>query len=162
MTTAPRLQLEHVAMQFAGVDGGAPAIVLKDVNLAAAAGESLAIIGPSGCGKSTLLNIIGTLDRPTSGKVILDNTNLATLTDNQLAALRSQKIGFIFQDHHLLPQCTVLENVLIPRSPPTPRAPNPSNAPSTSSTASDWRTISTTAPASFPAVSGSESHSSAR
>ena len=77
-------------------------------------GESLAIVGPSGSGKSTLLNIIGTLDRPTGGQVLLDGRDLASLNDAELAARRSREIGLVFQLHHLLPQCTVLENVLIP------------------------------------------------
>ena len=96
-----------------GYDAGTPA-VLKGVSLTVKAGESLAIVGPSGCGKSTLLNIIGTLDRPDSGTVLLDGENVTGLNDNALAQLRSRKIGFVFQDHHLLPQCTALENVLIP------------------------------------------------
>jgi ABC-type lipoprotein export system ATPase subunit len=77
-------------------------------------GDSLAIVGPSGSGKSTLLNIIGALDRPSSGKVLLDGKDITQLNDNQLAEIRNQEIGFIFQLHHLLPQCTTLENVLIP------------------------------------------------
>ena len=88
--------------------------VLKGVSLEVTCGESLAIVGPSGCGKSTLLNIIGTLDRPDSGTVLLDGSNVTGLDDKALAHLRSRKIGFVFQDHHLLPQCTALENVLIP------------------------------------------------
>ena len=72
------------------------------------------IVGPSGCGKSTLLNIIGALDRPTSGRVLFDGQDLAALDDNELAKIRNKQIGFVFQMHHLLPQCTVLENVLVP------------------------------------------------
>lgn len=71
-------------------------------------------MGPSGSGKSTLLNIMGALDRPTSGRVLLSGRDLASLDDRDLAKIRNQEIGFIFQLHHLLPQCTVLENVLIP------------------------------------------------
>jgi lipoprotein-releasing system ATP-binding protein len=88
--------------------------VLRGVNLALAEGESVAIVGPSGCGKSTLLHLLGTLDRPSSGTVRLDSENYAGLDDKALAALRNRKIGFVFQAHHLLPQCTVLENVLVP------------------------------------------------
>ncbi len=88
--------------------------VLKSVDLEVAGGESIAIIGPSGSGKSTLLNIIGTLDQPDSGEVRLDGQDLARLDELQLASVRNQKIGFVFQAHHLLPQCTVLENVLVP------------------------------------------------
>ena len=71
-------------------------------------------MGPSGSGKSTLLHILGTLDQPTRGQVTLEQTNPFTLPEPQLAAFRNRRIGFVFQDHHLLPQCTVLENVLIP------------------------------------------------
>lgn len=78
------------------------------------AAESVAIVGPSGSGKSTLLQIIGTLDRPTSGEVTLSGQDLNCLDDNQLAAVRNRQIGFVFQLHYLLPQCTVLENVLVP------------------------------------------------
>jgi ABC-type lipoprotein export system ATPase subunit len=88
--------------------------VLRDVNFQLAAGEAVAIVGPSGCGKSTLLNLIGALDQPTQGTVRFDGRDLAGLSANELAQIRNREIGFIFQLHHLLPQCTVLENVLIP------------------------------------------------
>ncbi len=88
--------------------------VLNGISLDVARGESLAIVGPSGSGKSTLLQIIGTLDRATSGEVLLDGKNLAAMDDLQLAAVRNRQIGFVFQAHYLLPQCTVLENVLVP------------------------------------------------
>ena len=88
--------------------------MLRDVTLQIEAGESVAIMGPSGCGKSTLLNILGTLDRPTSGRVWLDGRDLSGLDELELAAVRNRQIGFIFQAHHLLPQCSVLENVLVP------------------------------------------------
>lgn len=91
-----------------------PLSVLRDVNLRLDRGESLAVMGPSGSGKSTLLHILGTLDQPTRGQVTLEGTNPFTLPEPQLAAFRNRRIGFVFQDHHLLPQCTVLENVLIP------------------------------------------------
>jgi lipoprotein-releasing system ATP-binding protein len=102
------IQLRNVTKRYGDVS------VLADVSLTVARGESLAIVGPSGSGKSTLLQIIGTLDRATSGDVLLDGKNLAALDDVQLAAVRSQQIGFVFQSHYLLPQCTVLENVLVP------------------------------------------------
>lgn len=88
--------------------------ILNDVSLTLAAGENIAIVGPSGSGKSTLLAILGTLDQPTSGTVTLDGVDLHQLDEKSLASFRSQQIGFVFQDHHLLPQCTVLENVLVP------------------------------------------------
>jgi lipoprotein-releasing system ATP-binding protein len=104
-----------VLLELAGVfkdygDGN----VLRDVNLRLDDGEAIAIVGPSGSGKSTLLNIIGTLDRPTSGKVFFDGDDLLSFGGNEMATVRNRKIGFVFQLHHLLPQCTVLENVLIP------------------------------------------------
>jgi lipoprotein-releasing system ATP-binding protein len=108
------LELVHVKKNFESPVETGSISVLKDINLKVETGKSLVIVGPSGCGKSTLLNIIGALDRPTDGKVILDDKNLAELNDNELAEIRNKKIGFVFQLHHLLPQCTVLENVLIP------------------------------------------------
>ncbi len=88
--------------------------VLDGISLTIEQGESAAIAGPSGSGKSTLLNIIGTLDGPTRGRVFLRDQDLAQLNELQLAGVRNRQIGFIFQAHHLLPQCTVLENVLVP------------------------------------------------
>jgi lipoprotein-releasing system ATP-binding protein len=92
-----------------------PLVVLRGVSLSIQPGESLAIVGPSGSGKSTLLNILGTLDRPTSGSVTLDGVNPFDLNSTELAKFRSMRVGFIFQDHHLLPQCSALENVLLPK-----------------------------------------------
>jgi len=112
--TPPIVELTSVTKQYDAPGGGAGATVLAGVTLAVAAGESLAIVGPSGSGKSTLLNIIGTLDRPTSGAVHLGGRNLAALGDDDLAAIRRHEIGFVFQLHHLLPQCTTLENLLVP------------------------------------------------
>lgn len=111
------LKLTNVNKAYASVEGGEAVSVLRDVSFEVQAGESLAIIGPSGCGKSTLLNIIGTLDQPSSGQVLLDGEELSGLNEEQTATVRNRKIGFIFQAHHLLPQCTVLENVLIPTMP---------------------------------------------
>lgn len=91
-----------------------PLLVLRDINFELNHGESLAVMGPSGSGKSTLLHILGTLDRPTSGSVQLEGKSPFTLAERELADFRNRHIGFIFQDHHLLPQCSVLENVLIP------------------------------------------------
>jgi lipoprotein-releasing system ATP-binding protein len=88
--------------------------VLRGVSFEMAAGESLAVVGPSGSGKSTLLHIIGTLDRPTSGEVRIDGQTPHALSEPELAAFRNRRIGFVFQDHHLLPQYSVLENVLMP------------------------------------------------
>jgi len=91
-----------------------PLQVLRDVNLSLAGGDSLAVVGPSGSGKSTLLTILGALDTPTAGTVLLDGQDPFALNPASLPAFRAANIGFIFQDHHLLPQCTVLENVLVP------------------------------------------------
>jgi lipoprotein-releasing system ATP-binding protein len=93
---------------------GEPLRVLCGVSLALECGENVAILGPSGSGKSTLLSILGTLEPPTSGSVQLAGKNPFALDERGLAAFRSRQIGFVFQDHHLLPQCTALENVLIP------------------------------------------------
>ncbi|WP_372808776.1 ABC transporter ATP-binding protein [Pontiella sp.] len=88
--------------------------VLNGLNLTVSAGESVGIVGASGCGKSTLLNIVGTLDRPDSGSVVFDGIDVLKLGAMPLASFRNDRIGFVFQLHHLLPQCTVLENVLVP------------------------------------------------
>jgi len=88
--------------------------VLSDVNLSLKAGDSVSIVGPSGSGKSTLLYILGALEPPTAGTVLLNGRNPFELDEKSLASFRNEEIGFVFQDHHLLPQCSVLENVLIP------------------------------------------------
>ena len=88
--------------------------VLKGVNLSVEKGEIVAIIGKSGAGKTTLLQIIGTLDRPTQGQVLIDGTDVFTMKERELAAFRNKHIGFIFQFHQLLPEFTALENVCIP------------------------------------------------
>jgi ABC-type lipoprotein export system ATPase subunit len=110
----PFLILRDVAKSYQSVAEGPAVSVLNGIDLEIQHGESSAILGPSGSGKSTLLNIIGTLDRPTRGQVLLEGQELARLGENELAAVRNRQIGFIFQAHHLLPQCTVLENVLVP------------------------------------------------
>ncbi|MEQ8849697.1 ABC transporter ATP-binding protein [Botrimarina sp.] len=92
----------------------APLEVLKGVDLSLSRGESLAVVGPSGSGKSTLLSILGALDEPTSGAVRIDGVDPFTLDERALARFRAEKIGFVFQEHYLLPQCSVLENVLVP------------------------------------------------
>ena len=93
---------------------GEPLIVLRGVNLTLSGGENLAVLGPSGSGKSTLLHILGALDTPSSGTVTLDDHDPFSLNEPQLAAFRNRQIGFVFQDHHLLPQLSALENVLVP------------------------------------------------
>ncbi len=94
--------------------GDRPLTVLEGVHLQLDGGQNLAIVGTSGSGKSTLLQIIGTLDPPTAGRVVLDQVDPFQLPEPELAAFRNSQIGFIFQDHHLLPQLNVLENVLLP------------------------------------------------
>jgi lipoprotein-releasing system ATP-binding protein len=91
-----------------------PLHVLRDVSLELAPGAALAVTGPSGSGKSTFLHIVGTLDRPTAGSVRLNDRDPFALPEPELADFRKHSIGFVFQDHYLLPQCSVLENVLIP------------------------------------------------
>ncbi len=106
------LELRDVCKSYDGPAG--PIEVLRGITLGVQAGQSLAIVGPSGCGKSTLLNLIAGLDAPTAGQVMLDGQDLQSLGAAAAARVRNHRIGFIFQDHHLLPQCSVLENVLVP------------------------------------------------
>lgn len=106
------LSVSGVGKSYPSPQGDLP--VLWDVSLSFAAGEAAAIMGPSGSGKSTLLYILGALEPPTTGTVTLDGTNPFTLPAKDLAAFRNKEIGFVFQDHCLLPQCSVLENVLVP------------------------------------------------
>ena len=106
------LVVSHIAKEYATRDE--PLRVLRDISVELSVGENVAILGPSGSGKSTLLHIMGTLDAPTSGDVTLRGENPFQLDEPRLARFRNENIGFIFQDHHLLPQLSVLENVLIP------------------------------------------------
>jgi len=122
-TEAPWVKLERVSKSYSG--GTAPVTVLRELSTEFYSGESVAIIGPSGSGKSTLLNILGTLDRPDSGRVLLGGRDLSGLGEEELAGLRNHQIGFIFQAHHLLPQCTVLENVLVPTLAEAPGRKHP-------------------------------------
>ncbi len=106
------LEVQHLCKDYPTRSGPLP--VLRDLNLKLEPGEALAVMGPSGSGKSTLLHILGTLDYPSSGSVRLNDVDPFALSEPELADFRNRSIGFVFQDHHLLPQCTVLENVLIP------------------------------------------------
>lgn len=101
-------ELRNVTKSYATVP------VLAGCDFSIGVGETVAIVGPSGSGKSTLLNLIGALDQPESGEVIVAGKNLATLKPDALAEFRNTEVGFIFQLHHLLPHCSVLENVLVP------------------------------------------------
>ncbi len=110
-----QVALEHVVKTFH--TAGGPLTILDDVSLSFQAGDAVAITGPSGCGKSTLLYAIGLLDAPTSGRISLFGEDVYQLSASEQAKFRNEKIGFVFQEHHLLPQCTVLENVLLARLP---------------------------------------------
>jgi lipoprotein-releasing system ATP-binding protein len=106
------LSVSHLCKDYPTRSG--PLAVLRDVTIDLVPGDSLAVMGPSGSGKSTLLHILGTLDQPTRGTVHLEGRDPFALPERQLADFRNRHIGFVFQDHYLLPQCSVLENVLIP------------------------------------------------
>jgi lipoprotein-releasing system ATP-binding protein len=106
------LQVVNLTKEYPTPKG--PLSILNDITLTLQRGEAAAIMGPSGSGKSTLLYTLGALDPPTSGTIALDGQNPFQLDEKSLAAFRNQKIGFVFQDHCLLPQCSVVENVLTP------------------------------------------------
>ncbi len=110
----PLIKLTEVTKRFDSPDGASGITVLDRISLEVNDGESLAVVGPSGSGKSTLLHIIGTLDRPTSGEVLFAGKDIGGLNEAEVSTLRNLEIGFVFQAHYLLPQCTVLENVLVP------------------------------------------------
>jgi len=106
------LNITNLCKDYPTRTGALP--VLRGISLTLERGESLAVMGPSGSGKSTLLNILGTLDRPTSGNIRLEDKDPFLLSEPELATFRNRHIGFVFQEHYLLPQCSVIENVLIP------------------------------------------------
>ena len=106
------LEADHLSKEYPTAAGSLS--ILQDISLRCERGESISIVGPSGSGKSTLLYILGGLEPPTSGVFKLDGANPYELDDRQIAAFRNQKVGFVFQDHCLLPQCNVVENVLTP------------------------------------------------
>ena len=108
------LEIRNLTKTYRAPDGGDAVDVLRGVDLKMDAGETLAIVGPSGSGKSTILNVLGALDKADSGEVIVDGRDIEKLGKDELAAYRNTTVGFIFQLHHLLPQCTILENVLVP------------------------------------------------
>jgi ABC-type lipoprotein export system ATPase subunit len=111
------LKLENIHKSFGNPESRNYRPVLDGISLQIDASESLAILGPSGSGKSTLLNIMGALDTPDKGHIQFNNQPLNGLSENQMAEVRNREFGFIFQLHHLLPQCNVLENVLVPTLP---------------------------------------------
>lgn len=104
----PILKLENISKSFGNQ------LILSNLSLDIQKGDTLAIVGPSGSGKTTLLNIVGALDGADSGNILFNNQYISTLTEKQRSEFRNKHIGFVFQQHYLLPQCTVLENVLIP------------------------------------------------
>jgi len=113
--TEPTLCISRLTKDYVTAEGTLS--ILRGLDLTMQRGEALAITGPSGSGKSTVLYVLGTLDTPTAGSVQLDGHDPFQLNAAQQAEFRNRQIGFVFQDHHLLPQCTVLENVLIPTLP---------------------------------------------
>ena len=114
MTTSPSISLAVRQVQKHFETATRRVEVLRDVSFAMRGGEALTIMGPSGSGKSTLLHLIGTLDAPSAGTIEINNQAPFALPEPELAKFRNQKIGFVFQDHHLLPQFSILENVLVP------------------------------------------------
>mgnify|MGYP003956331513 CR=1 FL=1 len=110
----PLLELQGVTRSFGGSGDSATTEVLRGISLVLDEGEALAIVGPSGCGKTSLLNLIGGLDQPDEGSIRLGGRDLAQMNAEELASMRAEELGFVFQAHHLLPQCTALENVLVP------------------------------------------------
>lgn len=122
------IQLQNISKHYQIPGSGDYRTILDNISLTINKGEMLGIVGPSGSGKSTLLNITGTLDKPNSGEVIIGETTTSGMDDQQLSRLRNQHIGFVFQMHHLLPQLTMLENVLLPVIP-HPNKTHKKNAP---------------------------------
>jgi len=108
------LSLQHISKGFGDPHDPSHRPVLKDLSLEVEEGEKIAILGPSGSGKTTLLNLIGGLDHPDQGSVVFDGQDLTAFSDAEMDRFRNKRIGYVFQFHHLLPQCTLLENVLIP------------------------------------------------
>jgi len=109
----PILEARNLTKRFA-VRGRVDVEVFRDLTFALEEGELACLIGPSGSGKSTLLHLLGTLDKPSSGEVVIEGENVAAMDDKELSAFRNHRIGFIFQFHHLLPEFTALENVAMP------------------------------------------------
>ena len=108
------IEISKLSKSFPSPDGEETVHVFNEVDLAVETGSSVAIVGPSGSGKSTLLNVIGLLDKPTKGSIEVNQRSLGSLSDKEVAEYRNQTVGFVFQSHHLLPSCSVLENVMVP------------------------------------------------
>ena len=111
------LELKNITKSYGESGSKVYQKVLDGLNFSIDAGEKVAVIGPSGSGKTTLLNLIGGVDIPDSGEILLDNKSLASLNKNELAEFRNKELGFVFQLHYLLPQCTLWENVMLPVLP---------------------------------------------
>lgn len=108
------VELKDISKSYSEGENNPRRDILDSFNLSINFDESISIVGPSGCGKTTLLNILGTLDKPDSGEVVFNGEPVTNMNDDQLSKLRAEKIGFIFQSHHLLPQISVIENVILP------------------------------------------------
>ena len=112
--TVPLLELQSVGKSYPAPAGNRPLEVVRSIDLTVAGGDCVTVVGPSGSGKSTLLYLIGTLTPPTAGRILLEGRDVTGLDPRETARLRNRLLGFVFQQHHLLPQCTALENVLLP------------------------------------------------
>jgi len=110
--SVPVLELKKLSRQYPTLAG--PVVAVRDMDLRVERGEFIALLGPSGCGKSSLLNLLGCLDRPTDGELLIDGVAVSGLDDDSLARLRNQKIGFVFQHYHLLPRMSAVRNVELP------------------------------------------------
>lgn len=108
------LQLKNISKTYKNSSGELVRTIFSSCNFKILEQETIAIIGPSGSGKTTLLNLIGGMDKPDSGEIHFEEKNITNLTNREMLAYRSKKVGFVFQNHYLLPQCTLLENVLLP------------------------------------------------
>lgn len=108
------LKLEQISKSYTNESGTKERRILDDLNLEIGRGDRIAIVGPSGSGKTTLLNLVGALDRPDSGSILFEDRELSQSSEKELAAFRNSTIGFVFQLHHLLPQLTLMENILLP------------------------------------------------
>jgi lipoprotein-releasing system ATP-binding protein len=108
------LKMEQVSKTYSNESGSKSRIILDHLDFQVKKGDTVAIVGPSGSGKTTLLNLIGALDKPDSGNIFFESQNISQSNENELAKFRSKKIGFVFQLHHLLPQLSLLENILLP------------------------------------------------
>jgi ABC-type lipoprotein export system ATPase subunit len=111
------LELKNISKHYGNQGSSGQRLILEDISLTINTGDNIAIVGPSGSGKSTLLNIMGTLDSPSSGMVLLNGFEINTFDEKTLAEVRNRHIGFVFQKHYLLPQLNILENVLVPVIP---------------------------------------------